>query len=79
LGYDPIWFGVIALKMCEIAAVTPPVGLNVYALKGVAEGTTLEEIFAGIFPFVVVDIIVLVFLVAFPQISLFLPNLMLGG
>lgn len=79
LGYDPIWFGVIALKMCEIAAVTPPVGLNVYALKGVAEGIKLEEIFAGIIPFVICDIIVLGFLVAFPQISLFLPTLMFGG
>lgn len=79
LGYNPIWFGVIALKLCEIAAVTPPVGLNVYALKGVAEGTKIEEIFAGIAPFVVVDIIVLAFLIALPQISLFLPNLMLGS
>lgn len=79
LGYDPIWFGVIILKMTEIAAITPPVGLNVFALQGVApEGTTLEEVFSGIWPFLICDIIVLVFLIAFPQICLFLPNLLLG-
>lgn len=80
LGYDPIWFGVIIMKASEIAAVTPPVGLNVYVLKGVVgREATLEEIFAGIWPFVVCDIIVLGFLIAFPQISLFLPNLLIGG
>ena len=79
LGYDPIWFGVIACKLGEIAAVTPPVGLNVYVLKGVAgEDTTIEEVFSGIWPFVVCDIVVLIFLIAFPQITLFLPNLLLG-
>lgn len=78
LGYDPIWLGVIFLKLTEIAAVTPPVGLNVFALKGVAgEDTTIEEIFRGIWPFVVCDLIVLVLLILFPQISLFLPNLMM--
>ena len=78
LGYDPIWFGVIVLKLAEIAAVTPPVGLNVFALKGVSgEDTTIEDIYKGIWPYVVCDLIVLVFLIIFPQISLFLPNLMM--
>lgn len=77
LGYDPIWFGVITLKLSEIAAVTPPVGLNVYALKGVAgKSVPIEEIFVGIWPFVICDIIVLVLLIIFPQISLWLPSLM---
>ncbi|MCD6300012.1 MAG: TRAP transporter large permease [Dehalococcoidales bacterium] len=80
LGYDPIWFGVIVMKASEIAAVTPPVGLNVYVLKGVFGGAaTLEEIFTGIWPFVVCDIVVLGFLIAFPQICLWLPNMMTGG
>lgn len=79
LGYDPIWFGIVACKLGEIAAVTPPVGLNVYTLKGVAgEDTTLEEIFLGIWPFVICDVIILVLLMVFPQIVLFLPNLLLG-
>ena len=77
LGYDPIWLGVIALKLVEIGAVTPPLGLNVYALKGVVgKDMTLEEIFEGIWPFVICDIVVLILLILFPQISLFLPNLM---
>ena len=77
LGYDPIWFGVIVAKLMEIAAVTPPIGLNVFALKGVAdEETTIEEIYKGIWPFVICDIIVLVFLISIPEIVLFLPNLM---
>lgn len=79
LGYDPVWFGVIALKLTEIAAITPPVGLNVYAMKGVAgKDISLTEIFRGIWPFALCDIIVLVFLVAFPQLSLWLPNLIFG-
>jgi len=79
LGYDPIWFGIVTLKLGEIAAVTPPVGLNVYALKGVAgEGTSLEDIFKGIWPFVLCDIVVLILLVVFPNIVLYLPNLILG-
>jgi C4-dicarboxylate transporter, DctM subunit len=80
LGYDPIWFGIITQKLGEIAAVTPPVGLNVYALKGVAgEGTTLEEVFKGIWPFVLCDVIVLILMMMFPNIVLFLPNLILGS
>ena len=79
LGYDPIWFGVITLKLTEIAAVTPPVGLNVYTLQSVApEGTTIEEVFSGVWPFVICDIIVLIFLIIFPEICLYLPNLLLG-
>ncbi len=79
LGYDPIWFGVITLKLTEIAAITPPVGLNVYAIKGVvSRDISLMDIFSGIWPFLLCDIIVLIFLIMFPQISLWLPNLLLG-
>jgi len=79
LGYDPIWFGVIVMKLTEIAAITPPVGLNVYAVKGaVGKNISLAEIFAGIWPFLICDIIVLIPLIMFPQISTWLPNLLLG-
>ncbi|MBW2149918.1 MAG: TRAP transporter large permease subunit, partial [Deltaproteobacteria bacterium] len=79
LGYDPVWFCVIAMKLNEIAGVTPPVGLNAYALKGVAgKDTTIEDVFVGVWPFVVCDLVVLALLMAFPQIVLFLPNSMLG-
>lgn len=81
LGYDPIWFGVICLKMTEIGAITPPVGLNVYAMKGVIpkeDNVSLEDIFRGIWPFCLCDIIVLVGLIIFPELATWLPELLLG-
>ncbi len=79
LGFSLIWFGVIVVKAMEIGAVTPPVGLNVYVLKGVVgKDATLEEIYKGIWPFVAVDIIVLIILILFPSLSLWLPELILG-
>lgn len=75
LGYDPIWFGIIIVKACEIGFVTPPVGLNVYVLKGaLGEEVSLQECFAGIWPFVICDFAVLALLLLFPQIALFLPS-----
>jgi TRAP-type C4-dicarboxylate transport system permease large subunit len=81
LGYDPIWFGVIALKLTEIGAITPPVGLNVYAMKGVIpkeDKVSLEDIFRGIWPFCLCDIVVLIVLIMFPKISTWLPDVLLG-
>ena len=81
LGYDPIWFGVIALKLTEIGAITPPVGLNVFAIKGAIPkeiDVSTEQIYKGCIPFLLVDVAVLILLVAFPQIVLWLPDLLLG-
>lgn len=81
LGYDPIWFGVIALKLTEIGAITPPVGLNVFAIKGVIPKemkVTTERIYQGCMPFLLCDVVILAILVAFPAISLFLPNLLMN-
>ena len=81
LGYDPIWFGVIALKLTEIGSITPPVGLNAFAMKGVISkemNISLEDIFKGIWPFCLCELGILVLLVMFPQLSLWLPNLLLG-
>ena len=75
LGYDPIWFGIILIKMCELAAITPPVGIHVFVIKGIAPpGTQVVEIFKGVGIFVILDIITIALLVAFPQIVLWLPN-----
>ena len=82
LGYDPIWFGVIALKMTEIGAITPPVGLNVYAMKGVVPkeyNVSLEDIFRGIWPFCLCELVMLTILVLFPTLSTWLPTLLLGN
>jgi TRAP-type C4-dicarboxylate transport system permease large subunit len=76
LGHSPIWYGIIVIKMMEVAAITPPVGLNVYVAKAVAPHIPLETIFGGIFWFFIVDLITIALLVIFPDIILFLPNLM---
>lgn len=78
LGYDPIWFGIIIVKMCEICLITPPVGLNCYIVRSVAPDIPLEEIFRGILPFLAMDILTVALLIAFPQIITFLPSRMLG-
>ena len=76
LGFDPIWFGIIIVRVVEIGQITPPVGINVYVLKGVAKDLTLQGIFKGVFPFIVADICHVLLLVAVPQIATFLPSLM---
>ena len=78
LGYDPIWFGIIAIKMCEICLITPPIGLNVYVVRSVVPDTPVEEIFRGAVPFFFMDVLTVAVLIAFPQIILFLPGLMPG-
>lgn len=76
LGFNPIWFGIFFVIMMNLAQVTPPVGLVCFVIKGTVPDCTLEEIFAGVAPFFVVELIALVILTAFPQIALFLPGLM---
>ena len=79
LGYNLIWFGIIMIKYLEIGLITPPVGLNVYVIKGVVgDSIPLEVIFRGITWFVAMDILTLAILIAFPQITLFLPITMMG-
>ncbi len=74
-----VWFGIIVVKLLEVGLVTPPVGLNVYMVKGALGNlVTLQEIFMGIGWFVVTDIVALILLVAFPALSLTLPNLMIN-
>jgi len=75
LGFDPIWFGVIVVLVTEMGVITPPVGINVYVIKGIAEDVSLETIFKGILPFLAALIVAVVILIAFPQIATFLPSL----
>lgn len=77
LGYDPIWFGAIIVLALSMGCITPPVGINVYVIKGVVPGVPLETIFRGIWPFFWALAICLLLLVAFPQIVTFLPNLIM--
>ena len=80
LGYDPIWFGIIIVMVTEMGVITPPVGINVYVVHGVAQsvvgGVRLESIFKGIFPFFLAVVAGVIIFILFPQIILLLPNLM---
>ena len=80
LGYDPIWFGIIIVMVTQMGVITPPVGINVYVVFGVAKSVIgevpLESIFKGILPFLLAVIVGAVIMMVFPQIILFLPNLM---
>jgi len=76
LGVDPIWYATVIIMAVEIGLITPPFGMNVFATKGVAESDVkMEEIFSGVLPFLVVMLLVLVFLLAFPAVSTFLPSM----
>jgi C4-dicarboxylate transporter DctM subunit len=74
-GFDPIWFGVIIVILLETGAITPPVGINVYVIKGIAPEIELYTIFKGISPFLVMMFIFLAILTLFPDIALVLPKL----
>jgi len=77
LGFNAIWFGIIVVRAAEIGLITPPVGLNVYIIKGIApDDVAMSTIFRGIFPFIIADICHLLMLIALPQVALFLPGLM---
>lgn len=77
LGFNGVWFGIIIVLMCEIAALTPPVGLNVYVLKAVVgDLVPTGGIFRGIVPFFFLNLIIVAILIAFPQLSLWLPSMM---
>ncbi|MFH1123821.1 MAG: TRAP transporter large permease [Pseudomonadota bacterium] len=78
LGFDPIWFGVMIVIMMEMALITPPVGVNVFVIKGVAKEVPMYTIFRGIWPFWIAMLVSLIILTVFPQIALFLPNTMKG-
>ena len=76
LGFDPIWFGVVIVLITEMGVITPPVGVNVYVVYGVAKDVPLEVIFRGVFPMLLALLLCNLILLIFPQIALFLPGLM---
>lgn len=77
LGYSGIWFGVLVCVMAEIAVVTPPIGMNLFMMKGLfGKDATTEEIYRGVLPFVGADIVRVILLVAFPALALWLPGMM---
>ena len=86
LGYDPIWFGIIVVKMAEICLITPPIGLNCFVVAGVSRdlpsvggrdpAIPLQDVFRGIGPFFVAYVLTVIVLLLLPEIVLWLPNQM---
>lgn len=76
LGYDPIWWGIINVMIIEIAAVTPPIGINVFVMHAAAPHVALKTIFRGIVPFLMADFVRLAILLAFPVVVTFLPAML---
>lgn len=75
LGFDPIWFGVIIVLALGMGVITPPVGANVYVVAGVDGKTPVMSIFRGVWPYLMAIFLCIILLTVFPQIALFLPNL----
>ena len=75
LGFDPIWFGILVVRVTEMGLITPPVGLNVFIIQGITQ-TPMETIFRGVIPFLIADFCQIIVLILLPEIVLFLPNLM---
>jgi TRAP-type C4-dicarboxylate transport system permease large subunit len=76
LGFDPIWFGVIIVMTVTLGLICPPVGMNVFVINSLARDVSLGEIYRGVGPFIIADIVRLIILCAFPWISLVLPRTM---
>ena len=78
LGFNPIWFGILFVMNMEMAYLTPPVGVNLFYMKGVApENTKMWDIYRGAFPFVGLQAIGLVLIMVWPQLALWLPSKMI--
>lgn len=76
LGYDPIWFGVMIVVVTQMGVISPPVGVNVYVVSGIARDVPLQKIFRGALPFLAALIVAAVLLIVFPQICLVLPSML---
>ena len=75
LGFDPIWFGVMIVLVAEMGVITPPVGVNVFVIKGIVPDVPLHVIFRGIFPFLGALFLLAAILMVFPQVATFIPSL----
>ena len=75
LGYDPIWFGIMVVSVAEIALITPPIGINLFVIQGVAPNLRQSDVMRGVVPFIVADVVRILLLLAFPALVLFLPGL----
>jgi TRAP-type C4-dicarboxylate transport system permease large subunit len=77
LQFDPIWFGVIAVLMMEAGLITPPMGLNIFTVAGAAPEVGIYTIFSGVTPFLLAIFMIVLLITLFPQLALYLPQMML--
>lgn len=75
LGFDGIWFAILFVRMIEVAMITPPVGLNVFVIAGVAKNVSVEQVFRGVLPFILLDFLCIALFIAVPEIITFLPSI----
>lgn len=78
LGYDPLWFGVLLVMNLELAVITPPVGLNLFAMKSVTPDIPLSQIIRGVIPYIILEFCLLMVMVAVPEIATWLPSIIVG-
>ena len=76
LGIDPVWFGIFLVVMCEMALITPPIGMNLYVVQGVRGGGDMGEVIQGVLPFLAMMMVLVVLLIAVPGLALWLPDLL---
>ncbi len=74
LGFDPVWFGIIVVMVVELGLITPPIGMNVFVIKGMAPGVKLSAIYRGVIPFVIAQLILIIAVFLIPDIALYLPE-----
>ncbi|UWR10325.1 TRAP transporter large permease [Sulfitobacter mediterraneus] len=78
LGYDPVWFGALLMILLEMALLTPPIGINLYVIQSIRKNGDIRDVIMGTLPFLVAMLVMVGLMIAFPQIALFLPNLING-
>jgi TRAP-type mannitol/chloroaromatic compound transport system permease large subunit len=78
LHFDPIWFGIMYLINIDVGFITPPFGMTLFVMKGVSPaGTTINQVYRAAVPFIIIDIAAIAFIMAFPGVMLWLPNMMM--
>jgi TRAP-type C4-dicarboxylate transport system permease large subunit len=78
LGFDPVWFGIVMIVWLEMGFITPPVGINLFVIQGIARGSRMRDIAVGSTPFVLLLVLLVVILFLVPELALWLPRRMMG-
>ncbi|MCV0394910.1 MAG: TRAP transporter large permease [Rhizobiaceae bacterium] len=76
LGFDPVWFGILLVVLCELGLITPPIGVNLFVMRSVAPDVPIATIMRGVVPFISADLVRVLLIASFPAISLYLPSLL---